>query len=289
MTLRRALSVKIDTWKTLLMTFLMSKIIFSDPLVGRLIFIHHQCWEVLPFCRFQRQRCIKILCPKDPDFYTPLALKTAKGQHLPALVVYKNQSPTGTELSVANTHFTRRAGQCLWTGGKGEEESPRGLLWGNSGPFLASRSRLRLRGRRRKAKIFGNHPIRFFRPILSAQSCNLGGRKTAQEKNKFLGTEVPRNFSDQCSLDFANFLCLFSGRRSKSSQELCSWEHFFLILGGFSPCDNCPVGLSRMISHKPVFPARQRQARIGMGMTFHSKYGRECSMCHQEWTQCHWE
>ena len=60
---------------------------------GRLIFIHHQCWVVLPFCRFQRQRCIKILCPKDPDFYTPLALKMAKGQHLPALVVYKNQSP----------------------------------------------------------------------------------------------------------------------------------------------------------------------------------------------------
>ena len=49
--------------------------------------------EVLPFCRFQRQRCIKILCPKDPDFYTPLALKRAKGQHLPALEVHKKQSP----------------------------------------------------------------------------------------------------------------------------------------------------------------------------------------------------
>ena len=61
--------------------------------IGRLIFIHLQCWEVLPFCRFQRQRCIKILCPKGPDFYTLLALKTAKGQHLPALEVYKNQSP----------------------------------------------------------------------------------------------------------------------------------------------------------------------------------------------------
>ena len=60
---------------------------------GRLIFIHLQCWDVLPFCRFQRQWCIKILCPKDPDFYTPLALKRAKGQHLPALEVYKNQSP----------------------------------------------------------------------------------------------------------------------------------------------------------------------------------------------------
>ena len=61
--------------------------------IGRRIFIHHQCWEVLPFCRFQRQRCIKILCPKDPDFYTPLALKTAKGQQIPAPVVYKNLSP----------------------------------------------------------------------------------------------------------------------------------------------------------------------------------------------------
>ena len=69
----------------------------------------------------------------------------------------------------------------------------------------------------------------------------IGGRKTAQEKNKFLGTEVPRNFSDQCSLDFAYFLCLFSGRRSKSSQELCSWELFFLILGGFSPSDQSAI------------------------------------------------
>ena len=59
----------------------------NNPLFGRLIFIHHQCWEVLPFCRFQRQRCIKILCPEDPDFYTPLGLKTAKGQHLPALCI----------------------------------------------------------------------------------------------------------------------------------------------------------------------------------------------------------
>ena len=48
---------------------------------------------MLPFCRFRRQRCIKIPCPKDPDFYTLLALKTAKGQHLPALEVYTNQSP----------------------------------------------------------------------------------------------------------------------------------------------------------------------------------------------------
>ena len=36
----------------------------------------------------------KIQCPKDPEFYTPLVLNCGKGQHLPALEVYKNQSPT---------------------------------------------------------------------------------------------------------------------------------------------------------------------------------------------------
>ena len=61
---------------------------------GRLIFIHLRCWEVLPFLTIQRQRCIKILCPKDPEFYTPLALNRQKGQHLPAPEVYKNQSPS---------------------------------------------------------------------------------------------------------------------------------------------------------------------------------------------------
>ena len=79
-------------------------------------------------------------------------------------------------------------------------------------------------------------PISFSRVYLVVEVF-LGGRKTAQKKNKFLGTEVPRNFSDQCSLDFAYFLCLFSGRGAKSSQELCSWELFFLILGGFSPSE----------------------------------------------------
>ena len=58
-----------------------------------LIFIHLQCWEVLPFCRFQRQRCIKIRVLRAQDFDTPLALKTVKGQHLSALEVYKHQSP----------------------------------------------------------------------------------------------------------------------------------------------------------------------------------------------------
>ena len=77
------------------------------PIIGRLIFIHHQCWEVLPFSTIQRQRCIKILCPKDPEFYTLLALNCQKGEHLPAPEVYKKQSP--------NYHCQMRSGisQCL--------------------------------------------------------------------------------------------------------------------------------------------------------------------------------
>ena len=41
----------------------------------------------------QHQRCMKILRPKDPEFYTLLALNSSHGQHFPALEVYKNQSP----------------------------------------------------------------------------------------------------------------------------------------------------------------------------------------------------
>ena len=67
-------------------------------LFGRLIFIHLRCWEVLPFCRFQHQRCIKLRVLRAQDFYAPLALKTAKGQHLQALEVYKSQSPTFLEV-----------------------------------------------------------------------------------------------------------------------------------------------------------------------------------------------
>ena len=47
-------------------------------MVGRLIFIHLQFWEVLPCSTIQRQRCIRILCPKDPEFYAPLALNWQK-------------------------------------------------------------------------------------------------------------------------------------------------------------------------------------------------------------------
>ena len=83
------------------------------------------------------------------------------------------------------------------------------------------------------------------------QNKDRGAEKPPKKKNQFLGTEVPRNFSDQCSLDFAYFLCLFSGRRAKSSQELCSWELFFLILGGFSPSEKTepPAARRTCLSH----------------------------------------
>ena len=60
---------------------------------GRLILIHLHCWELLLFLTIQRQRCIKILCPRDPEFYTPLALNSRERQRPPALEVYKNQFP----------------------------------------------------------------------------------------------------------------------------------------------------------------------------------------------------
>ena len=41
---------------------------------GRLIFIHLQCWEVLPLLIIQRQQWIKFRVPRAQDFYTPLAL-----------------------------------------------------------------------------------------------------------------------------------------------------------------------------------------------------------------------
>ena len=46
---------------------------------------------LLPFSAPAVQKKIRVL--RAQDFYTPVALKTAKGQHLPALEVYKNQSP----------------------------------------------------------------------------------------------------------------------------------------------------------------------------------------------------
>ena len=91
---------------------------------GGLIFIHHQCWDVLPFCRFQRQRCIKILCPKDPDFYMPLALKTAKGQHLPALVVYKDQSPISLVAGMRWTGLPDKSTSQMSSGDK-SQKNPR--------------------------------------------------------------------------------------------------------------------------------------------------------------------
>ena len=48
-----------------------------DAIQGRLIFIH--LGGAALFAIQRRRRYIKIVCPKDPEFYTPLALKYKKG------------------------------------------------------------------------------------------------------------------------------------------------------------------------------------------------------------------
>ena len=63
---------------------------------------------MLPFLTIQRQRCIKIVSPKDTEFYTRLALNCQKGQQLSALEVYKSQSP------IAIMSFGARMSGRLW-------------------------------------------------------------------------------------------------------------------------------------------------------------------------------
>ena len=53
--------------------------------IGRLIFIHLRCWEVLPFLKIQRQRCIQFRVLRRGNFYAQLPLNCQKGgasQHL---------------------------------------------------------------------------------------------------------------------------------------------------------------------------------------------------------------
>ena len=91
----------------------------ENPFIfGRLIFIHLQCWEVLPFLTIQLQRCIKFMVLRAQEFYTPLALNCPKKQHLPALEVYKISLPIlavefdlqETLITPLNPHF----GHALW-------------------------------------------------------------------------------------------------------------------------------------------------------------------------------
>ena len=67
---------------------------------GRLIFIHLRCWEVLPLLTIQSQRSIRYRVLGSHHFYTPLPLNCQKGQHFPALVVYKNPSPKNNFLGM---------------------------------------------------------------------------------------------------------------------------------------------------------------------------------------------
>ena len=61
--------------------------------LGDCFLMHLQCWEALPFLIIQRQRCVKFRVLRAQDFYILLALNYQQGQHLPALEVYKKQSP----------------------------------------------------------------------------------------------------------------------------------------------------------------------------------------------------
>ena len=63
-----------------------------------------------------------------------------------------------------------------------------------------------------------------------------GQKNRTRKKNKFLGTEVPRNFLDQCSLDFAYFLS-FQWEGGQKFPGTLFLGTFFLILGGFSPSE----------------------------------------------------
>ena len=89
--------------------------LFLGAPFGRLIFIHLQCWEVPPFLTIQGQRCIKMLCPKDPEFYIPLALNCQKGRHLPALEVYQKQSPTNRACWVGGKKFILKRFTCAFS------------------------------------------------------------------------------------------------------------------------------------------------------------------------------
>ena len=70
----------------------------NAPHHGRLILYTSSAGRCCPLLTIQHQRCIKILCPKNPEFYTLLALYCQKGQHLPALEVYNKSVSLGKNI-----------------------------------------------------------------------------------------------------------------------------------------------------------------------------------------------
>ena len=108
--------------------------------------------------------------------------------------------------------------------GKGRKKAEKGRKKADFGRFPGGAAR---------------HPLNphLLHPHLRQPNLRRGQKNRTRKKTNSWERRFPGTFSDQCSLDFAYFLCLFSGRRAKSSQERCSWELFFLILGGFSPSD----------------------------------------------------
>ena len=73
---------------------------------------------MLPFLTIQRQRCIKFRVLRAQDFYAPLALNFQKGQHLPALVVYKIREILVSVKFLSAILGLEMAAPILWTPGK---------------------------------------------------------------------------------------------------------------------------------------------------------------------------
>ena len=66
-----------------------------STLIGRLILIHLQCWEVLPFLQFSTSGVYKtIQAPQGTEFLCTAGAERQKGQHLPALDwTFRNPCP----------------------------------------------------------------------------------------------------------------------------------------------------------------------------------------------------
>ena len=73
---------------------------------------------------------------------------------------------------------------------------------------------------------------------VSLQPLNIGGQKNrTRKKTNSWERRFPGTFRTNIPLILPIFSVFSVGGGPKSSQELCSWELFFLILGGFSPSE----------------------------------------------------
>ena len=67
------------------------------------LFLYTSPARCCPFWQFSGSGVLKIFCPKDPEFYTPLVLSCQRRQQLLALVVYKHLQ-----------RFVTHSSDCFW-------------------------------------------------------------------------------------------------------------------------------------------------------------------------------